>query len=58
MRKYFRRVISCPCNCENGKTYHSTYGSEKICSVCDGTGKLSLTKAKKIDLEYLFRNIN
>lgn len=57
MRKYFRRVIKCPCACTNGKTYDSTYGSEKTCSVCDGTGKLTLTKAKKIDLEYSFRKI-
>lgn len=49
--------MPCPCNCENGISFNRTYGSEKTCTVCNGTGVLTLTRAKIQNLDYLFNEI-
>jgi len=50
--------VDCPCNCENGKSFNNSTGSEKTCTVCEGKGKLTYSRAKKLNLDYLFRAIN
>jgi len=52
------KEIDCPCNCENGKSFNNSTGSEKTCTVCEGKGKLTYSRAKKLNLDYLFRAIN
>ena len=47
--------ISCPCGCDNGISFNKSTGSEKICTVCKGTGILTLTRARELHLEYLFK---
>ena len=48
------KEVVCPCGCVEGKSFNSSTGSEKTCTVCKGTGKLTYSRSKELNLDYLF----
>lgn len=43
-------ILKCPTMCENGKSFHSTYGTEKLCGVCNGKGTITNIQVKLLGL--------
>jgi DnaJ-class molecular chaperone len=44
-------ISDCPC-CQGDKVvFNKTYGSERKCSICKGTGELNEKRARELDLE-------